>query len=317
MTDGADTADTRRATNAPPTPEAHPATDVHQHVWPPELLEQLRRRTAPPRLRGWTLELDGELDYELDPTDHDVDARAALVHADGLARALVSLSSPLGIESLPADEAGPLLDAWHRGARRLPAPFGAWAAASVREIDPAALERGLDEGFVGLQLPATALADGAGYERAGPLLDVLERRGRPLFIHPGPAAAPAGTVPAWWPALVDYVAQMHAAWFALRVHGRPRHPRLRVCLAMLAGLAPLHGERFAARAGERTVVDPDVLYEISSYGPRAIDAVVRVTGVDALVNGSDRPYAPPPATGLGAAAESALRVANPARLLHR
>jgi hypothetical protein len=299
----------------PEAAAAPPATDVHQHVWPVELIEALRRRTAPPRLRDWTLELDGEPDYEIDPADHDVDSRAALARADGLNRALVSLSSPLGIESLAADEAAPLLDAWHAGARRLPAPFGAWAAASVREIDPAGLERRLDEGFVGLQLPATALADGAGYERVGPLLDVLERRGRPLFIHPGPTAAPARTVPAWWPALVDYVAQMHAAWFAVRVHGRPRHPRLRLCLAMLAGLAPLHGERFAARAGERTVVDPEVLYEISSYGPRAIDAVVRVTGVDALVNGSDRPYALPPATGLGPAAESALRVANPARLL--
>jgi hypothetical protein len=42
-----------------------------------------------------------------------------------------------------------------------------------------------------------------------------------------------------------------------------------------------------------------------------------VLGVDALVLGSDRPYAEPlPTAGLGAAVHHAIRVANPARLLH-
>jgi 6-methylsalicylate decarboxylase len=290
------------------------AIDVHQHVWPGALLEALRSRSERPRLRGWTLELDGEPDSVVEAADHDVRARAELAHADGLDRVLVSLSAPLGIESLP--DAGALLNAWHEGARELPAPFAAWASAPLLDIDPPALERRLQEGFVGLQLPAGAVADEAGYLRVVSLLELLERHQRPLFIHPGPARLPEGAVPPWWPAIVDYVAQMHAAWYAFRAHGRPRHPRLRVCFAMLAGLAPLHGERFAVRAGERTVIDPDVFLETSSYGPRAIDAMVRVVGVDALVHGSDRPYAPPPRSGLGDAAELALRCTNPARMLH-
>jgi predicted TIM-barrel fold metal-dependent hydrolase len=294
------------------------STDIHQHVWPAPLLDALRARTEPPRLRGWTLELAGEPPYEVDPADHDLLARPELARADGLQRVLVSLSSPLGIESLPGAEGADLLDAWHAGARALPAPFAAWASASVDRVDAAALQERLEEGFVGLQMPATALADAAGYERAAPLLSLLERRERPLFVHPGPARAgrDPDRDPPWWPAIVDYVAQMHAAWFAFRAYGRIAHPRLRVCFAMLAGLAPLHGERFAARAGERTIVDPDVFLETSSYGPRAIDAIVRVTGVDPLVHGSDRPYAQPPQSGLGDAAEHALRVTNPARLLH-
>ena len=296
---------------------AETATDVHQHVWPTGLIEALRRRSQPPRLDGWTLRLDGEPPYRLDPADHDVDARARLAVEDGLDRVLVSLSSPLGIESLPGDEGAELLDAWHDGARELPAPFAAWASAPLAEIDVDGLERRLDQGFIGLQLPATALSDAAGYARVAPLLDRLERRGLPLFVHPGPAqASDVDAVPGWWAPVVDYVAQMHGAWYAFRVHGRPRHPQLRVCFAMLAGLAPLHGERFATRAGDRSVVDPLVFLETSSYGPRAIDAVVRVNGIDPLVNGSDRPYGPPPQSGLGDAAELALRVTNPARLLH-
>lgn len=290
------------------------AADVHQHLWPSALIAALRERREPPRLRGWTLQLAGEPDYSVDPVHHDVDVRAAQAFGDGLDLALVSLSSPLGIETLRPGEAGELLDAYHEGVLDLPAPFGGWAAACLSEIDPAALSRRLEQGFVGLQLPATALLDASGYDRAAPLLEALEAVGKPLLVHPGPAVAASG--PAWWPAIVPYVQQMHAAWFAFRVYGRPRHPRLRVCFAILAGLAPLHGERFAARAGGRSPVDPGVFLEISSYGTRAVDATIRVLGIDALVNGSDRPYADPVRLNLGVAATHALRSANAGRLLY-
>src|SRR5579884_2768417 len=79
--------------------------DVHQHLWPPELIDALRARRTPPRLRGWTLELAGEPDYAVDPAAHDLEARVAQARLDGLGLALVSLSSPLGIETLPPDEA--------------------------------------------------------------------------------------------------------------------------------------------------------------------------------------------------------------------
>jgi len=307
------------------------ALDVHQHLWPEALVEALRARRRPPRLRGWTLELAGEPDYEVDPAAHNVLARAAQARADGLDLALVALSSPLGIESLPPDEAGQLLAAYHDGVAALPAPFGGWAAACLSEIDPVGLARELERGFVGLQLPATALFDAVGYERVGPLLALLEAAGKPLLVHPGPAAgarAPAGAgavavgsgapaeAPGWWPAIVSYVQQMYAAWFAFRAYGRPRHPALRVCFAMLAGLAPLHGERVAARTGDRGVVDEGAFLEISSYATRAVDATIRVLGVDPLVNGSDRPYAQPAELELGAAALGALRGANPMRLLY-
>ena len=58
--------------------------------------------------------------------------------------------------------------------------------------------------------------------------------------------------------------------------------------------------------------------ETSSYGPTAVDAIVRALGVDAVVQGSDRPYAEPPrhpGYGLGGAAAYAFRIANPRRLL--
>jgi hypothetical protein len=294
--------------------------DVHQHVWPGSLVEELRRRSRPPRLDGWTLITAGEPPFAVDPADHDVRRRAALAARDGAGLAVVGLSSPLGIEYLDPADAGPLLRAYHHGVAGLGETFAGWAAACLTEIDAPGLARLLDRGFVGLQLPATALADEAGYSRCGPLLDVLAERDLPLFIHPGPAAGVSAGCPAWWAPLVPYVQQLHAAWFAFRAYGRPAYPRLRVCFTALAGLGPLHGERMAARGGDgplaRGVVDPLMFVETSSYGGRAVDSVVRVLGVDMIVFGSDRPYAEPrPDLGLGGAARRAIRVTNPARLL--
>ena len=290
--------------------------DVHQHLWTAPFLEALRRRTEAPRLDAWTLHLDGEPPYDVRPDDHDVARRAALLTEDGYDLGLVSLSSPLGIELLPPDEAHPLLEAYHEGAATLPRPFGSWAAACLTELEPDRLAKELEAGCVGLQLPATALSSPAALERCGPLLEVLQQHDRPLFVHPGAVGWTEGAQSvAWWPALVPYVSQMHAAWFSFALAGRSLFPDLRVCFAMLAGLAPAHLERYAARGGERRPVDRKVFLDTSSYGVTAIDTVVRALGVDAVVLGSDRPYAAPFDGDVGSALTHAIRSVNPHRLL--
>ena len=60
---------------------------------------------------------------------------------------------------------------------------------------------------------------------------------------------------------------------------------------------------------------PLVHVDTSSYGPQGLDALVRVLGIDALVLGSDRPYAAPVADLWGDAATRAVRVTNPRRVL--
>jgi 6-methylsalicylate decarboxylase len=278
----------------------------------------MSRRSEPPSLvrrrDGWRLRVDGEPDAPFDPSDHDVGLRAALTHADGIDRALVALSPPLGIEALPAAEAEPLLAAYHDGVAELPAAFGAWAAVGLADPDPTVLSTLLDRGFAGACVPADALGGPDDLNRLGPVLETLERHDAPLLIHPGPARSNTSARPSWWPAVNDYVTAMQSAWHAFAVWGRPAHPRLRVCFAMLAGLAPLQRERLVARGGQ-AVNDPDVFLDTSSYGERAVDAVVREVGVDRLVHGSDRPVIAAAQLSLGDALEVALRVRNPARLL--
>ena len=117
--------------------------------------------------------------------------------------------------------------------------------------------------------------------------------------------------------MTAYIASMNAAWHTFVARGRKLFPELRVVFAMLAGGAPLHVERLAARGGPAArAYDRNLFYDTSSYGARAIDAMVRVVGIDQLLHGSDRPVvAPPAAPGpLGAAAWDAMTRANPARL---
>jgi predicted TIM-barrel fold metal-dependent hydrolase len=287
--------------------------DVHQHLWPATLIDALRESDNDPRLSGWQLTLPGEPPYEVRPDDHDLPKRQAL--DPEVALALVSLSSPLGIESLATAVAQPLLDAWHQGAAVLPTPFRAWAAVHTYEPDLVGLTDLLSAGFVGLQVPATSMLTPAAVERLAPVLRVCEAADRPVLVHPGPAVAASDgeQFPAWWPAVVDYTAQLTAAWWAA---GRALLPTLRICFAAGAGLAPIHHERFHARGGGNPPpIDPLTFVEMSSYGPRALDALIRVLGIDVVVNGTDRPYAGPTDLRMGEAATHAIRVTNPTRLL--
>ncbi len=281
--------------------------DLHQHLWSSELVDALAARSELPfvaREQGLTvLYLAGERPYVIDVAAEDPARRRALVERDGLDRALICLSSPLGIEWLAREQAVRLIDAYHEGALALEQPFGVWAAIALDRADADDVDRALERGCVGLSLPAGALASVEALTELAAVLERLERRGAPLFVHPGAAPAHGRERlarecsfgdPLWWPALTGYVAGMQAAYLAFLTAGRARHPELRVIFSMLAGLAPLHAERLAARGGPR-VAEPDPLtfFEISSYGPTAVGAVAAVVGQRQLLYGSDRPVVEP------------------------
>jgi len=293
-------------------------TDVHQHLWSEPLVEGLAARDELPFVRierGLTvLYQAGERPYVIDRAGEEPARRAALVERDGLDRALLALSSPIGVERLPREQAAPLLDAYHEGALALGGPFGVWGAVALDRPDARDVDRALDRGCVGISLPAGALAGSEELLALRPLLDRLEARGAPLFVHPGPGldSAPAAargslSEPLWWPALTDYVTGLQAAWLAFQAVGRPDHPRLRVIFSTLAGLAPLHAERLSARGGPGHLApDPLLFYETSSYGPLAIAAMESVVGSRQLLYGSDRPVLDPADHGDGAARDWSL-----------
>jgi hypothetical protein len=282
-------------------------TDIHQHLWSEPLVEALASRREFPFVRTEhgleVLYLADERPYVIELAGEEPASRAALVGRDGLDRALLCLSSPLGIEWLPRAQAQPLIEAYHAGALALGEPFGVWGAVALERPDPEDVDRILQQGCVGLSLPAGALASTSAIAHVGALLTRLQERGAPLLVHPGPAHGPHGgevavaaslTEPLWWPAMTRYVACMQAAWLAFLVAGRSSHPELRVVFTMLAGLAPMQLERLSSRGGpSRDLADPLTFYDTSSYGPAAIAGVSDVVGVGQLLYGSDRPVVDP------------------------
>ncbi len=283
-------------------------TDLHQHIWTQPLVEALARRSEHPFVRdehGLTvLFLAGERPYVIDLDGEEASRRAELARRDGLDRALVCLSSPLGIESLPREDATELIDAYHDGALALGEPFAVWGALALDRLDPDDVDRALARGCVGISLPAGALGSIDMLTRLSPVLGRIQEHGVPLFVHPGPGTrlptheATLGD-PLWWPALTRYVAEVHAAWFVFVTAARRQFPELRVVFAMLAGLAPLHTERLLARGGPAIgIEDPLIFYDTSSNGPQAISLMERLVGSEQLLYGSDRPVVDPDCHGI-------------------
>ncbi len=281
--------------------------DVHQHIWSEPLIDALAVRRELPFVRRenaqTVLHLAHERPWPIDTAAETPVRRAALVSDDHIDRALVSLSSPLGIEWLERGQSLELIAAYHEGAIGLGDPFGVWGAVPLQAPDAADVDRALELGCVGVSLPAGALASARALQRVGEILARLEARQAPLLVHPGPGSdlraggqpgQDSASDPPWWPALTSYVSSMQAAWLAFATAGHSRHPRLRVVFTMLGGLAPMQVERLAARGGPRSCARDSLLfYETSSHGPAAIEAVAQVVGHEQLLYGSDRPVLDP------------------------
>jgi predicted TIM-barrel fold metal-dependent hydrolase len=255
-----------------------PTYDLHQHLWPEPFISALSRRSERPRLRDDRLETV-EGDFDVDLRAHDIAARIALLDRDRIDVAVLSLPPTLGIEELPNDEAKPLLDAWHEGACEL-------AAASGGRLVAVAASTSLD-GFPGASVSARALV--AHGEQIASLLRALERSGRFLFVHPGPGRRQSDR-PGWWAAVVDYTAEMQAAYAAWLARGAASYPGLRIVFAILAGGGPFQLERLRSRGVEvGSNLHPNVFFDTASYGRRALELCLVGYGVRQLVYGSDVP----------------------------
>jgi hypothetical protein len=287
--------------------------DVHQHLWTEPLVEELSARWEFPFIRRESglavLYLADERPYVIDLSSEQPSRRAELVGHDGLDRALLCLSSPLGIEGLSREQAVPLLDAYHEGALALGEPFGVWGAIPLADPDPGDVDVLLARGCVGLSLPAGAISSLAGLSRLAGVLERLACAGAPLLVHSGPGRVTGVgacqrelclSEPLWWPAMTRYVSGMQEAWLAFVGAGRAAHPHLRVIFTMLAGLAPLHGDRLRARGGpELSEHDPLLFYDSSSYGAQTA-RMVTALAPSQLLYGSDRPVVEPAELGMPA-----------------
>jgi 6-methylsalicylate decarboxylase len=263
-----------------------PRFDVHQHFWPEQLIAVLARRHEPPRLVGSRLDLQ-EGSFEIDLAAYDLETRLRLLDRDEIDVAIVSFPPTMGFENAPE-----LAEAYDEGILEV-------AAASQGRIRPLACGEERD-GFVGICVSAQSV-----------VRDPLAVQGSLLFVHPGYSPPPPDGRPAWWTPVVEYTAQMQAAYAAWLAGGRSDVP---IIFAIMAGGAPFQLERLRSR-GDRAEVPPNVYFDTASYGRLAVDLTVAACGIERILFGSDAPVMDPRTT-IEALESLFDRVAreNPARL---
>src|SRR5947209_3776222 len=127
--------------------------DVHQHTWTTPLLDALSARERLPFVRRAdglaVLHCAGEQAWAIDVESETAQRRAELARADGLDRAIVALSSPIGIEALPREEAQFLIDAHLAGIETLGSQFAAWGPVALDRLDPDDVDALLPRGRFG------------------------------------------------------------------------------------------------------------------------------------------------------------------------
>jgi predicted TIM-barrel fold metal-dependent hydrolase len=291
--------------------------DMHAHWRPAELADALRARTREPRilrnpdgvevLKGPRMS-EEPLAQAFDQVDF---------HLDRMDRQAVRLSvlSLLGsfcwIESQPLDVAVALCrvvnDRLSAICQEHPGRFAAYAALPLTDISAAAaeLERALGlPGIIGAQLPGNAFLTRRDAEAMRPLLEVANSHRAVLFVHHGPRPGDAfpkvagdtdnarrrnGTL--------DMQASLSSVMVTLSLTDYlAAYPDVMIHVHNLGGNIPYEVERMDHRCLLDTPNEElpssrfrkaRVYVDCNSFGPRAIEAAVRLYGADRIVCGTD------------------------------
>lgn len=229
-----------------------------------------------------------------------------LMDANGIQRALISISSPgvyFGDEDAAADLAREVNNEGLATSRRLPERFGLFASLPLPNVSAAIAEakRTLDAGAAGVSVMSNAGGVYLGDSRYERLWEELDRRQAIVFIHPtAPPNAEAVTLGRPLP-MIEFVFD-EARTFADLVFAGVllRYPGIRFIISHSGGALPLLTERmelFRGRAMGIGSGDPSESTRIQlgrawfdcagTPFPTALPVLASVVGNDHLVFGSD------------------------------
>jgi predicted TIM-barrel fold metal-dependent hydrolase len=271
--------------------------DMHAHWRPAELAEALRARTG---------------EEPLAAAFDDVDFHLARMDRQEVEVSVLSLlGSFCWIEAQPPEVAGPLCRMVNDGLsaiyRKHPGRFAAYAALPLTDISGAAaeLERALGlPGIIGAQLPGNAFLTRKDAEAMRPLLEVANRHRAVLFIHNGPRPGDA------YPRIardtdnasrrngtLDMQANLSSVMVTLCLTDfLASYPDVAIHVHNLGGNIPYEIERMDHRGLLDTPEEElpsarfrkaKVYVDCNSFGPRAIEAGVRLYGAERILCGTD------------------------------
>jgi predicted TIM-barrel fold metal-dependent hydrolase len=291
--------------------------DMHAHWKPAELADALRARTKGARIErnadGVEVLKTRYGDSMMGEAFDHVDFHLERMDRQGVSTSVLSLlGSFCWIEGQPVEVSVPLCrlvnDALSRICQQHEGRFLAHAALPLTDIPVAAeeLDRALGlPGIVGAQLPANGFLTAKAAEKMRPLLEVANRRHGVFFIHHGPL--PGDPFPKHSHSdtdnarrrngTLDMQACLSSAMVTLCLTDfLAPYPNAKIYLHNLGGNIPYEVERMDHRCLLDTPKEElpsarfrksQVRVDCNSFGPRAIEAAVRLYGAERIVCGTD------------------------------
>src|SRR5580658_3376441 len=300
------------------TPQEETAMiDMHAHWRPAEVADALRARTREPRIVRnddgvEVLKMPRMGEAPLAEAFDDVEFHLGRMDRQGVEVSVLSLlGSFCWIEAQPLEVSGPLCRTVNDGLSAIcqehPGRFAAFAALPLVDMSAAAveLERVLGlPGMIGAQIPGNAFLTRNDAEAMRPLLETANRHRAVLFIHHGPRPGDAfpkvagdtdnarrrnGTL--------DMQASLSSVMVTLCLTDYlAPYPNVTVQVHNLGGNIPYEVERMDHRSLLDTPTEElpssrfrkaKVYVDCNSFGPRAIEAAVRLYGAERIVCGTD------------------------------
>ncbi len=285
--------------------------DVHNHYYPPEYLDAVKRGPARVRLdygEDGNPRLHYPGDYNiLVPGHRDLDYREQVLRDHGVDMQLLTFTTPGVHFEDPVTAVAMARDvnnAYGREVQRR-RRFTALAtlplndpATSVHELERAMSEHGLPGAMVFSNVNGTPLAN--------PVYEPLWRKANELaaviYIHPAHPASVQGMEDYWLTALVGFLFDTTLATAHLVFAGVPeRYPRIKWMLTHMGGALPYLAERcdrgYEAFADcRRNITRPPTTYfkqfyyDTVNFNPDAIEFAMTFAGVDHILAGSDYPH---------------------------
>ncbi len=290
--------------------------DMHAHWRPAELIDALRARTREPHIvrnaQGVEVLKTRNGEEPLSKAFDEVQYHLARMDRQGVTTSALSLLGGFcWIESQPVEVSLPLCktvnDALSAITQKYPGRFAAFAALPLTDMSAAAaeLERALQlPGVVGAQIPGNLFLTRQHAEDARPLLETANRHRAILFVHHGPRPGDAfpkvggdtdnarrrnGTL--------DMQASLSSVMVTLCLTDYlASYPEATLLVHNLGGNVPYEVERMDHRCLLDTPSEDlpsarfrraKVLVDCNSFGPRAIEAGVRLYGAERIVCGTD------------------------------
>ena len=290
--------------------------DMHAHWRPAELAEAMRSRTKEPRIvrnpDGTETVKSRAGDEPLSKAFDHADEYLAMMDRLGVKTSVLSLLGQYcWVESQPLETSIHLCrlvnDALSETCMKHSGRFSAYAALPLVDISAAVdeLERALAlPGIIGTQLPGNAFLSRKEAESMRPLLEVANRHQALIFIHHGPR--PGDTWPKVGPdtdnarrrnGTLDMQASLSSVMVTLCMTDYlAPYPDAMFHIHNLGGNIPYEVERMDHRCLLDTPKEElpsarfrkaKVHVDCNSFGPRAIEAGVRLYGAERIICGTD------------------------------